>query len=99
MVRNRWAALAAIALVCVAAVAIAAPETKTIVGTISSVDNTQRSMVVKDSGGNETTVYWNESARVMGDLKEGAAVRVDAKDQDGKTWAVSIQVQPAKKPY
>ena len=99
MVRNRWAALAAIALVCVAAVAIAAPETKTIVGTISSVDNTQRSMVVKDSGGNETTVYWNESARVMGDLKEGAAVRVDAKDQDGKTWAVSIQVQPTKKPY
>ena len=96
---RKVAAIMAIAVVCLAAVAVAAPDTKTIVGTITSIDNASKSMVVKDTAGTETTVYWNDASKVAGgELREGSTVKVDVKDQDGKSFATSIQVQ-AKKPY
>ncbi len=101
--RKRLVAMSAIALVCLATLAVAAPdpsrsESKTISGVISHVDMTAKSLVVKDSSGNEVTVFWNDATRVSGDLREGSNVRVETKDQDGKTWATSIDVS-AKKPY
>ena len=97
---RRVAAIMAIAVVCLAAVAVAAPDTKTIVGTITRIDNASKSMVVKDTAGNETTVYWNDASKVDGgELREGSTVKVDVKDQEGKTFATSIQVQAPKKPY
>jgi hypothetical protein len=90
-----------IAVVCLAAVAVAAPDTnKTIIGTITKIDNAAKSMVVKDTSGTETTIYWNEGSKVDGgELREGSTVKVDTKDQDGKTMATNIQVQQPKKPY
>jgi len=102
--RNRLvAAMSALALVCLATLAVAAPDpsqsdTKSVSGVISRVDMNAKSMVVKDASGNEVTVYWNEATRVSGDLREGSTVKIDTREQDGKTWATSIDVQ-AKKPY
>jgi hypothetical protein len=68
-------------------------------GTISSVDNTGKSFVVKDSAGKETTVYWNDATRLSGDLATGSMVVIQSSTQDGKVMASSIQVSGAKKPY
>jgi hypothetical protein len=68
-------------------------------GTISSVDNTGKSFVVKDANGKETTVYWNDATRLSGELAPGATVVLQTSTQDGKVMASSIQVSGAKKPY
>jgi hypothetical protein len=101
--RKRFVALSAIVLVCLATLAVAAPdpsrsESKTITGVISHVDMNAKTVTVKDSSGTEVTVYMNDATKVSGDLREGSNVRVETKDQDGKTWATSIDVS-AKKPY
>ena len=99
---RKVAAIMTIAVVCLAAVAVAAPDNtnKTIIGTITRIDNASKSMVVKDTSGTETTIYWNDGSKVDGgELREGSTVKVDTKDQDGKTFATSIQVQAPKKPY
>jgi hypothetical protein len=101
--RRKLVGLSAIALVCLATLAVAAPDpssndSKSITGTISRVDMNSKTMVVKDASGNEITVYWNEATKVTGEPREGSQVRVDTREQDGKTWATTIDVQ-AKKPY
>jgi ABC-type Fe3+-hydroxamate transport system substrate-binding protein len=100
---KRFVALSAIALVCLATLAVAAPDpsqsdSKSISGVITRVDMNSKTMVVKDASGNEVTVYWNEATKVTGEPREGSSVRVDTREQDGKTWATTIDVQ-AKKPY
>ena len=101
---KRLAAIGAIALICMAAVAVAAPsssdksgDARIVTGTISRLDLTQKVMVVKEDASNEVTVYWKDGTSVPSDLREGQQVRVETKEQDGKTWATSIQV--TKKPY
>ncbi len=101
--RKRLAGISVVAIVCLATLALAAPDpsrtdSKTVTGVISQVDLTAKSMVVKESSGTEVTVFWNDATRVTGDLREGSAVKVTAKEEGGKTWATSIDVQ-AKKPY
>ncbi len=93
-------------LVLLSAVALAAPSSdhpskdKTIIGTVSQVDATEKSMVVKDSTNKEVTIYWNDTTKFEGGQpQEGASVTVDVNEQDGKTWAKSIQTRPPKKPY
>lgn len=97
---RKLAGISLIALMCITAIAAAAPQTdsKTVSGTISRVDMTGKMLVVKQTSGDEVTVYWNDGTTVSGDLREGQPVRVETKEQDGKTWATTIQVQ-AKKPY
>jgi hypothetical protein len=95
---KRLVAISAIALICLSAVAIAGGDTKSVTGTIASVDMTAKSMVIRDDKGKDVTVFWKDDTAVSGELREGQPVRVDCKEQDGKTWATSIQVQ-AKKPY
>ena len=69
-------------------------------GTITSVDNSGKSFVVKDdSTGKEVTVYWDSSTKVNGDLKVGSQVSLQTTDQSGRTMATSIDAKAAKKPY
>jgi photosystem II stability/assembly factor-like uncharacterized protein len=99
---KRVLAVCAVAVLCLSAIAVAAPDDNpktdtTLSGTISRVDMAGKSMVVKDSAGKETTVYWTDSTTVDGgELREGTPVKLSVTDKDGKTWANSIQV--AKKP-
>ena len=71
---------------------------KSIRGTISSVDNTAKSLVLKDGDGKEQTIFWTDATRLSGELAEGASVALQTIQQDGKTVATSIQVS-AKKAY
>ena len=70
---------------------------KSLRGTISSVDNNAKSMVVKDADGKEVTVFWTDSTRLSGELTQGAAVNLQTTEQDGKTMATAIQVSSSKK--
>jgi hypothetical protein len=75
---------------------------KTVIGTVSFVDSASKSMVVKDTSGNNVTVYWTDSTKLDPSMpQEGASVTVtlDSKDQGGKPVAKSITVQQPKKPY
>ena len=72
----------------------------TVHGTVSSVDQSGKSFVVKDDAtGKETTVYWDSSTKMSGDLKPGSTVSVQTTDSGGKMMATSIDAQGAKKPY
>jgi hypothetical protein len=69
-------------------------------GTITSVDNSGKSFMVKDeSTGKETTVYWDSSTKLTGDLKVGSMVTVQSSQSSGRTMATSIEVKSAQKPY
>ena len=65
--------------------------------TITKLDNANKSMVVKTADGKEMTIYWNESTKVKGELKEGEMIHVRTSEKDGKTWATSVHVGHAKK--
>ena len=70
---------------------------KSIRGTISSVDNNAKSMVVKDADGKEVTIFWTDATRLSGELTQGASVQLQTMEQDGKTVATSVQVSSSKK--
>ena len=71
---------------------------KTNEGTISKMDMAGKMMVVKDSAGKETTVYWNDATKVAGDeMKEGAVVHWTGSEKDGKMWATWVHVGEMKK--
>lgn len=65
-------------------------------GTITKLDMAGKSMVVKTADGKETTVYWNETTKVEGALKEGSTVHLSTMEKDGKTWASSVHVGEKK---
>jgi len=94
-------ALSVVAVLC-AVVVLAGDEKmgdkgKTNEGTISKMDAAGKMMVVKDSAGKETTVYWNDSTKVAGDeMKEGAIVHWKGAEKDGKTWATWVHVGEMK---
>lgn len=74
--------------------------TPSIHGTIMTVDNSGKSFTVKDeSTGKETTVFWDSSTKVSGDLKVGSMVTVQSSQSSGRTMATSIEVKNAQKPY
>jgi hypothetical protein len=69
-------------------------------GSVVSVDQSGKSFVIKDdSTGKETTVYWDSSTKMNGDLKAGSMVSIQTTDSSGKTMATSIDAKGAKKPY
>lgn len=77
-----------------------APSPASIHGTITAVDSSAKSFTVKDDAtGKETTVYWDSSTKLSGDLKVGAMVSVQSNESSGKTMATSVEVKSAKKPY
>ena len=72
----------------------------TIKGSVVSVDQSGKSFVIKDDAtGKETTVYWDASTKLSGDLKQGSMVSIQTTDQGGKVMATSIDAKGAKKPY
>ena len=75
-------------------------QASTVRGTVSSVDQSGKSFVVKDeASGKEVTVFWDSSTKVNGDLKPGSMVSLQTTDQGGKMMATSIDIKSAKKPY
>ena len=82
----------AVVLVFCAAVGLAHGKDGGMAGTITKVDQASKSMVVKTADGKEMTVYWNDSTKVEGTLKEGETVHFKSSDKDGKTWATSVHV-------
>ena len=69
-------------------------------GSVVSVDQSGKSFVIKDDAtGKETTVYWDASTKLSGDLKAGSMVSIQTTDQGGKVMATSIDAKGAKKPY
>lgn len=66
---------------------------KPISGTVTRVDMEQKMLVIKDSKGQETAVYWDDSTRLDGGpLQEGANAKLVARDDGGRVRASSIQV-------
>jgi hypothetical protein len=64
--------------------------------TIWKLDMASKSMVVKTIGGQEMTIYWNESTQLEGVLKEGETIHVKTSEKDGKTWATWVHVGAMK---
>ncbi len=65
---------------------------KSMSGTITKVDAAQKTMVVKDSAGKETTLYWNDQTKIDGQApKEGAMIHYKAQTKDGKMWATWVK--------
>ena len=93
-------ALSAVAVLC-AVVALAGDEKKPMgkmdSGTITKVDMAGKMMMVKDSAGKETSVYWNDTTKVSGDeMKEGAMVHWAGMEKDHKMWATKVHVGEMK---
>ena len=62
-------------------------------GEITKLDMAGKMMMVKDSSGKETAVYWNDSTKTAGDeMKEGAKVHWTGTEKDGKMWATWVHV-------
>jgi len=73
---------------------------KTMRGSVTSVDNSAKSFVLKDeASGKEVTVYWTGTTKLNGDLKVGSMVSIETSEQGGRTVATSIDASGAKKPY
>lgn len=67
-------------------------------GEITKLDMAGKMMMVKDSSGKETAVYWNDSTKTAGDeMKEGAKVHWTGMEKDGKMWATWVHVGEMKK--
>jgi YD repeat-containing protein len=94
-------------LLCLSAIALATEDNdkgmqgknQNLQGTITKVDAATKMLTIRDTSGTETTVYWDESTRVSGDLKEGSSVQLTAFDKDGKKLASSINVKAPPKNY
>ncbi len=81
-------------LVFCAAVGLANHDTmgKATEATITKLDMSGKSMVVKTADGKDMTIYWDDTTKVQGTLKEGETVHVKTSDKDGKTWATWVHV-------
>jgi hypothetical protein len=97
---RKLTALLALALFAVSLAAVAGDKKageKTVSGTISKLDLSNRSMTVTDDKSATWTIQWTDSTRVMGDdLKEGGTVSVGYVEADGKMWASWIKGSAAK---
>ena len=92
--------LSVAAVLCLALVALADDKMaggKTMEGTISKVDMAGKMMMVKGSDGKETAVYWNDSTKVEGEVKEGQLVHYKGETKDGKMTASWVHVGEMKK--
>lgn len=97
-------ALSLVAVLCIAVVAIAGDDKMAgkkggaMSGTITKVDSAAKMMMVKDSAGKETAVYWNADTKMDGgDAKEGSMVHYKGAEKDGKMWATWVHVGEMKK--
>jgi hypothetical protein len=86
-------ALAAAAIFVVAAAGSLFASSGTVEGTIRKVNLPDKWMVVADTSGRETTIFWSDATKVEGgDPKAGEKVTVKAIEKDGKTCATWVHV-------
>ncbi len=66
-------------------------------GTITSVDESRKTFVVKNTAGKDTTLVWTAATSVVGgQLKAGASVTLRYLNKDGKHIATSVVIgEPA----
>ncbi len=78
-------------------------------GTVSQIDPSGSSFVLRDRSGKEVTIYWNSATHVMGsstqgttsepamsNLKVGDSVSVKTSTDGSKTVATSVEIRPKK---
>jgi hypothetical protein len=78
-------------------------------GTVSQIDPSGSSFVLRDRSGKDVTIYWNSATRVMGsstqgtttepamsNLKVGDDVSVKASTEGSKNLATSVEIRPKK---
>jgi hypothetical protein len=103
---KRLAALALSALLCTSAVAFAqesmkkeegATKVMACKGTITKLDKAGKMMTVKEANGKEMTCNWDDSTKVMGEMKEGAMVSAKCTMKGDKMMVTSVKVMEPKK--
>jgi len=78
-------------------------------GTVSQIDQSGSSFVLRDRSGKEVTIHWNSATRVMGastqgttsepamsTLKVGDQVSVKTSTEGGNNIATSVEIRPKK---
>ncbi len=64
-------------------------------GTVASLDEAKKTLVVRGAAGKETKLTWTDATRVLGGkLAAGQAVTLRYLDRDGKHIATSIRISP-----
>lgn len=97
--RRFWALALFAALLSGPLAAVTPEKTKThgysVSGTVSRVDETAKTFVVRSGAGKETTLVRTTATKVNGEaLKAGDRVAVRYLERDGKKIATSIRVEP-----
>ena len=72
-------------------------KTMTAHGTITRMDKDGKMMTMKDAHGKEMTMYWDDSTKVMGDMKEGEMATVHYAMHEGKMMAHTVNMKGAMK--
>jgi len=61
-------------------------------GTIMKMDKDSKMMTMKNAKGKEMTMYWDDSTKMMGDMKEGSMATVHYMMHDGKMMAHDVKM-------
>ena len=68
-------------------------------GTVASVDDVHKTLVVRGASGRQTTLSWTNATSVVGgQLAAGQSVTLRYLDRDGKHIATSIHISPPPSP-
>jgi hypothetical protein len=68
-------------------------------GTVASVDDANKTLVVRGASGRQTTLIWTSATSVVGGrLAAGQSVTLRYLDRDGKHVATSIHISPPPSP-
>ena len=61
-------------------------------GTVMKMDKDAKMMTMKSSKGKEMTMYWDDSTKMTGDMKEGSMATVHYMMHDGKMMAHDVKM-------
>ena len=61
-------------------------------GTVTKIDKDGKMMMMKDKDGKEMTMYWDDSTKVKGDMKEGDMATVKYMMHGDKMMAHSVMM-------
>jgi hypothetical protein len=68
-----------------------------VTGTVASLEETAKKMVVKTTAGKQVPLVWTGATKTVGgSVKAGARVTVRYLEKDGKNIATSIRIEPDK---
>ena len=68
-----------------------------VTGTVASLEETAKRMVVKTPAGKQVPLVWTGATKTIGgSVKAGAKVTVRYLEKDGKNIATSIRIEPDK---